>query len=225
MTFGRTDSSSASWPFPAAQRGSRGCRGRRTACPTASRRRFSSSPVAQQLLRLAERRIAAAQRPADLGGQLPQLGGPLPRDRRLDPPFSPPVPEGAARHPRPAGPGESRQISSFTSASCPHRSRNRRYSATSRRALSSSGPGFRCSVSVRPFPSASGSTAARAPGAPAPRTHSSASRTCGITAFSDPRRKSPTRAELRVARHRAGASRVLASFIRTVTAGHRGPLQ
>jgi len=47
--------------------------------------------------------------------------------------------------------GLTSQIASFTSVTCPTRSRNRSYAPTSRRTLSSSGPGRRCRATVFPF--------------------------------------------------------------------------
>ena len=87
--------------------------------------------------------VPAAQRPGGCRGQPRDLGGPLVRERPQEPFFSPPVPEGSSSPALPGVTGRASQIASFTSVTCPARSRNRWYSATSRLALSSSGPGLR----------------------------------------------------------------------------------
>ena len=72
-----------------------------------------------------------------------------PPERVDEPLFSPPGPEETSS---PAGgaTGRASQIASFTSVTCPTRSRNRSYPATSRRTFSSSGPGLRCRARVLP---------------------------------------------------------------------------
>jgi hypothetical protein len=90
--------------------------------------------------------------------------------------------------------GRTAQIASFTSATCPARSRNRSYSATSRLALSSSGPGLRCTVRVRPS-----AFRVRFHCGPCPGCSGAAHAQFGFphlrkASFSDPRRKSPSRA-------------------------------
>jgi hypothetical protein len=87
--------------------------------------------------------IAAAQGPGGFRGKPGYLGGPLLRERVPEPPFSPPVAEGASPAASPGRTGRAEQIASFTSVSCLTRSLNRSCSATSRRAFSSSGPGLR----------------------------------------------------------------------------------
>ncbi|HTR92922.1 MAG TPA: hypothetical protein VMI73_14415 [Trebonia sp.] len=94
--------------------------------------------------------IAAAQGPGGFRGQPGHLGGPLLRERVPEPPFSPPAAEGAPPAAPPGRTGRAEQIAAFTSVSCLTRSRNGSCSATSRRAFSSSGPGLRCTVRVRP---------------------------------------------------------------------------
>ena len=94
--------------------------------------------------------------------------------------FPLPSREGSSSPASPGTAGRASQIASFTSVTCPTRSRNRSYPATSRRTLSSSGPGLRC---TRPGPALHRPrqvllrTVARM--IRAPRTRSSASRTCG----------------------------------------------
>jgi hypothetical protein len=88
--------------------------------------------------------------------------------------------------------GRAAQIASFTSVTCLTRSLNRSYSATSRLAFSSSGPGLRCTVRVRPS-----AFRVRFHCGPCPRCPAAAHAQFGLphflrTSFSDPRRKSPS---------------------------------
>ena len=135
---------------PARDPRARGGRGRRPAAaqharrPAAAARRGSPArrPPARHRRSPATLAASPASRPSSAAFSC--------RERVPEPPFSPPVPGGASSPASPGTAGRASQIASFTSVTCPTRSRNRSYSATSRRALSSSGPGLRCTVRVRP---------------------------------------------------------------------------
>jgi hypothetical protein len=79
----------------------------------------------------------AARRPGGLGRQAAYLGGFLRRERRPEPPFSPPVPEGSPPAAAPAA-GRASQIASFTSMICSAVAVNSACRAISRRTFSAS---------------------------------------------------------------------------------------